>query len=142
MASQLVIGSIHRGELVTVLADNYSTPPGVVFEEDLKEEVNRRLGGLAVASVCRLDSRAADPLQIVDFLTSGVTFEFRQHHGLAGRATPKAEVAAALRQKLGVKTFLNGLRTTRRTGLRLNIAQYKEASISTGLPRGRQPANP
>src|SRR5487761_25749 len=55
LAEQLLIGTIKRGELVTVLADSYSTPNDVAFEVDVKREVNRRLKRLAVTSVCRLD---------------------------------------------------------------------------------------
>ena len=47
------------------------------FETDVRESVNSRLGRLAVTSVCRLHSRAAVPLQLVDMLTAAVAFEFR-----------------------------------------------------------------
>jgi len=125
MATQLLIGSIHKDELVTVLADEYSTPANVVFETDVKREVNRRLDCLAVTSVCRLKSDSADPLQIVDFLTGAVAFEFRAANDLAGPNTPKARVAELLRARLGIKTFMNGVRTTRATGLRMNVEQYR-----------------
>jgi uncharacterized protein DUF3800 len=108
LAAQLLLGSIKRREIVTVLADNYSTPDSVVFEQDVRVEVNKRLRRLAVASVCRLDSAAADPLQVVDLLTSAVAFEFRQSSGIAGRETPKARLARKLRNEFGVKTFLKG----------------------------------
>lgn len=108
LAIQLLIGSISHREIVTVLADNYSTPDNVVFEQDVRAEVNRRMGRLAIASVCRLDSGAADPLQIVDLLTSAVTFEFRQSGGLAGFKSPKARLAAKVRAEYGVTSFLNG----------------------------------
>ena len=62
LAVQLLLGSIKKPEIVTVLADNYSTPKHVVFERDVRSEVNHRLGRLAVANVCRLASQSADPL--------------------------------------------------------------------------------
>ncbi len=111
LAAQLLIGSIRRREIVTVLADNYSTPDNVVFEQDVRAEVNGRLKRLAVASVCRLDSGSADPLQLVDLLTSAVTFEFRQSAGLAGHRSPKARLAAKLRSEYGVQSFLNSHRS-------------------------------
>lgn len=89
LASQLILGSIRARELLTVLADNYSTPDHVKFEEDVRADVNRRLGRLAVLTVCRLDSKSTDALQIVDLLTSAVTFEFRQSVGLAGQTSPR-----------------------------------------------------
>ncbi|NKR99907.1 DUF3800 domain-containing protein [Rhodococcus hoagii] len=89
MAEQLLVAAIRPGEIVSVIADNYSTPDHVLFEEDLKKEVNRRHRRLAVSNVCRMDSRASDGLQAADLLTSAVTFQFRQAAGLAGTNTPK-----------------------------------------------------
>jgi Protein of unknown function (DUF3800) len=120
IATQLLIGSIRPGELVTVLADNYSAPDEVVFEQDVKREVNRRLGRLAVTNVCRLDSKAADPLQLVDLLTSGVTFEFRQAAGLAGKRSPKARLAKHLRTAYNADSFLKGCRRKR-----MNVQIYR-----------------
>lgn len=120
LATQLLIGNISPGELVAVLADNYSTPPDVSFEIDVKAEVNRRLDRLGVLGICRLDSKAADCLQMVDLLTAAVAFEFRSTAGLAGRTTPKAELAEYLRDAFGVPTFIGGHRTAR-----LNVALYQ-----------------
>jgi len=83
LAAQLLIGSIRPREVVSVLADHYKTPHNVFFERDVRAEVNARLGRLAITPIVRLDSRAATPLQIVDLLTSAVTFEFRENAGLA-----------------------------------------------------------
>src|SRR5690606_29411616 len=84
LASQLLVGSIRQGELVTVLADDYSAPDDVYFERDVCAAVNTRFNRLAVAKVVRLNSKAADGLQLADLLTSATTFEFRQAAGLAG----------------------------------------------------------
>lgn len=64
LAVQLLLGSIPPGELVSVVADNYSTPDYVVFEQDVRAEVNRRLGGLGLTSVCRMDSKAAEHIRV------------------------------------------------------------------------------
>jgi hypothetical protein len=110
LAEQLIIASVKPRELVAVLADNYSTPEHVLFEQDVKYEVNRRLGRLAVTSVCRLDSKSADPLQLVDLLTGAVTFEFRASAGLASATSVKGQLAAHVRERFGVDTVLNGVR--------------------------------
>lgn len=126
LASQLLIGSIRRGELVTVLADDYSTPDDVFFERDVKEAVNGRLGRLAVTSVCRLNSESADGLQVVDMLTAAFAFEFRQHLGVAGKRTPKARLAAHVRKEYRVQSALQGV--TRR---RLRVAVYRSGTKIT-----------
>lgn len=93
LAAQLLHGSIRPREIVAVLADNYSTPAHVRFEEAIKAQVNRRFGRLAVHSVVRLDAQAADPLQLADLLVSAITFEFRQWAGLASATSPKARLS-------------------------------------------------
>ncbi len=108
LATDLLVASIKPYELVSVLADNYSTPDDVRFEEDVRNAVNKRLERLAVTSVCRLDSRTATPLQLVDLLTSAVAFEFRQSAGLASATSAKGSLAAYVRETFGVLSFLSG----------------------------------
>jgi hypothetical protein len=122
LAAQLLIGSIVRDELVSVLADFFSTPHHVNFEMDVRAEVNRRLRRCAVTTMCRLDSRTADPLQVVDLLTSAVAFEFRQAEGLAGEGSAKANLAQHVRDAFGVATFLD---LPVRNSL-VNVRMYRE----------------
>lgn len=121
LATQLLLGSIRPGELVTVLADEYSSPDTVHFERDVCAAVNDRLDRLAVTKVLRLRSNAADGLQLADLLTSAVTFEFRQSVGHAGQTSPKAQLAQHVRTSLGVTSFLAGHRDSR-----LNVALYRQ----------------
>jgi hypothetical protein len=127
LAEQLLIGSIARNEVLTVLADDYSTPDVNPFEVVVRREVNRRLGCLAVASVVRIDSKAAVPLQLVDLLTSAVAFEFRQDAGLAGTTSPKAGLAAYVRTQFKVATFLKGVRTPK-----MNVQVYRRGTSLAG----------
>jgi hypothetical protein len=108
LAKQLLLGSIRPRELLVVLADNYSTPTNVLFEQDVRAAVNQRLKRLAVVSVCRLDSKSTDGLQIVDLLTSAVAFEFRQAAGMAAKRNAKASLAKYIRRQYGVTTCLKG----------------------------------
>lgn len=106
VAEQLIVAAIRPPELVTVLADNYSTPDTVLFEEELTASVNRRLRRLALTNVVRVDSRSSDALQAADPLVSSVAFEFRASAGLASVTSPKARLAAHTRQALGCSTTL------------------------------------
>lgn len=115
-----------------MLADNYSTPDNVVFEIDVRREVNQRLKKLVLVSVCRLDSRSCDGLQLVDILTGAVTFEYRQAAGLAGSRSAKAHLAADLRQLYGVGSVVGGFRNSR-----LNVAVYRHKAVT---PSELQPA--
>lgn len=119
LAKQLLLGTIRPRELLVVLADAYSTPDDVVFEQDVRTGVNQKLGRLGVVSICRLDSKSTDALQIVDLLTSAVAFEFRQAAGMAAKSNPKANLAKHVRGKYGVTTCLEGCKEGR-----LNVAVY------------------
>lgn len=120
LATQLLIGSCRPDELLSVIADNYSTPDHVVFERDIRREVNRRLDRLAAVTVCRLDSRACDPLQLVDVLTGAVTFPFRRAAGLAGQRGAKAQASAHLLNAYNVQSVARGAKTEK-----LNVAIYQ-----------------
>ncbi|WP_214466428.1 DUF3800 domain-containing protein [Microbacterium flavescens] len=109
MAEQLVLGALVFNEVASVLADNYSTPDHVRFEDDLRDRVNRRTSRLALTSVVRLDSKSSDGLQIVDMLTSAAAFEFRAAAGLASHTSPKGQLAEHVRTQLGVTTLIGGL---------------------------------
>lgn len=124
LAAQLLVASIRPSEIVFVLADNYSAPDGVSMEAEIRDMVNTRFGRLAVPSVCRLDSRSADPLQAVDLLTSAVAFEFRQAAGLAGTKSPKARLAEAVRDQYGVSSFLS----PEGQGSPVRVRQYEHAA--------------
>jgi len=120
LAEQLLVGSVRPYEIVTVLADNYSTPPEVEFELVVTQRVNTRLGRLAVANFIRLDSRSTDGLQIADLLTSAVGFEFRQAAGLAGTRNPKAELTAYVRERFEAgSAFTDVPLTSPRIGVRM-----------------------
>lgn len=130
MAQQLLIGTISPGEIVTVLADDYSTPDDVTFEIDVRDVVNGRLGRCAITSICRLDSKAAAPLQVVDILTSAVAFEFRQAAGHAGQSSPKAQLAEYVRQVFGVRSWLQPPVVTDR----VNVRKYVPALAARRRP--------
>ncbi|HVX19981.1 MAG TPA: hypothetical protein VHB02_01395 [Acidimicrobiales bacterium] len=126
LAEQLVVAATHPDELVSIMADNYSTPDHILFEEDLKASVNRRLRRLAVVMVCRLDSRSSDGLQLADLLTSAATFEFRAEAGLASHTSHKGIVASHLRDMLGASTFLSGWRKSTHS-----VQIYKDGTATT-----------
>ncbi|WP_029265064.1 MULTISPECIES: DUF3800 domain-containing protein [unclassified Microbacterium] len=112
MSEQLVVASFPPGAVVSVVADNYSTPASVLFEEELRYSINRRFRRLAVQSVYRADSHAFDGLQVVDLFTSAAAFEFRANAGLASHSSEKGKLAAYVRESLGTETCLTGWRNS------------------------------
>lgn len=126
LAEQLTVAALKPGELMTVLADNYSTPDEILFEDVLKASVNRRVRRLAVTSVIRLDSKASDGLQAADMLTSGIAFEFRQSIGNANTGNVKSDLAEHIRQSLGCDSCLSGWRSRTHSIAVYNHGQWSQ----------------
>lgn len=130
LAQQLTVAGIRTAELITILADNYSTPDDVLFEESLKASVNRRLRRLAVTSVCRLDSKSSDGLQAVDMFTSGIAFEFRAAASLASEKSVKAELSRHIRSALGTASCLTGWRNQRHSVAVYDHGQWSDRRLT------------
>jgi hypothetical protein len=106
LATQLLLGTISPREILTVLADNYSTPQTVQFEIDVKNAVNRRLHGrLAVSSVFRLDSKSTDGLQLVDILLGAVAFEYKLNTGKCTPGSVKDQLRQHVLSRYSVASF-------------------------------------
>lgn len=134
LATQLILSAVRPSEIVTVLADNYSTPVHVTFESSVKRQVNRRLERLAVLEVCRIDSKAADSLQLVDILTSAVAFEYRASTGHGSGVSPKGKLSRYVRTKFGVSTFIGGCTSPQLT---VRLYEHDRWAARTGRRRSR-----
>lgn len=115
LARQLVIGTVRPKEVVWVIADEYSTPPKVTFEENVRDHVNRRLKRTAVAGVCRMRSGGVDLLQVIDLLLGAIVYEFKSESGAVKTASykPKTKLLEHLKKETGVETFVGGYRDDR-----------------------------
>ncbi|UOQ60401.1 DUF3800 domain-containing protein [Leucobacter rhizosphaerae] len=120
MAEQLLLGAVRFPMVYSVLADNYSSPGEVRFEEDLKAAVNKRLNRLGITTVVRLDSKSTDGLQLVDMLTSSIAFEFRAEAGLATHTSPKGKLARHVRDLMQVESCIGGNKSEM-----LNVREYE-----------------
>jgi len=78
LAGRVLNRLVGEDEVLTVLADRLDTPPEVRFEREVARTVNRHHNRLAVAGVCRLDSRTTEGLQLVDLLLGAATFDLRK----------------------------------------------------------------
>lgn len=118
LARQLVRGSIRRGETMWVIADEYSTPPTVTFEENVRDYVNRAFRRQAVAGVCRMRSSGVDLLQVADILLGAVVFDHKLAGGIA-RYKPKRELLEYIKNKSSVPSFVGGYQDSK-----LNVREY------------------
>lgn len=94
LAALEVAYNTHDDELVTVLADNMSTPASVDFEGELRKNVSER--GKMIGGVLRVDSRGVALIQVADVLLGAVAYAYKLDAGLIPSPS-RAKVALAER---------------------------------------------
>ncbi|OGL87382.1 hypothetical protein A3I40_03775 [Candidatus Uhrbacteria bacterium RIFCSPLOWO2_02_FULL_48_12] len=98
-------------EILILLADHVTVPKHIRFEVDVKKEVNSSLKRLALAGVCRLDSRSNDLLQLVDLMIGTISYDLKIETGaIKGNDEYKADLLQFLKQNLGADKFMPGFR--------------------------------
>jgi hypothetical protein len=103
LARKMLMGSCGMGEIITVIADEYSTGPRVRFEEEVAEWVNAEFGRLAITQVVRVNSKGVDGIQMTDLLLGAVAYDCKDNAGLISTTRDyKRQFVRALRGKLGV----------------------------------------
>lgn len=113
LASKLLVGNIKPDEIVTVLADEYSTPPGVRFEENVRRLVDRKLGREAICGVLRMRSTGVDLFQILDLLLGAAAYDHKLATGLITGRNPKARLLCHIKDRLEIESFVGDIKTTR-----------------------------
>ena len=105
-----------------LIADEYSTPPGETFEENVRDYVNKKLRRRAVAGVCRMRSTGVDLLQLIDLFLGAIVYEYKADSGVVGLADykPKTRLLHHIKEQGGVETFVGGYRDNA-----INVADYR-----------------
>ena len=132
VTTQLLRGNINRRELVGVLMDAVSTPPGVGFEDVVRGRVNKHFNSTSIVTAACLDSRSSDGLQVADLIASAVAFERRLLAGESGKANSmKGRVVNRLKDAFGAVDLLD-----RRTD-RVNIHTWRPRARLNVVPGER-----
>ena len=97
-------------EIIVLIADYVTTPKEIRFEVDIKKDFNGTKKRLALAGVCRFDSKSNDLLQITDLLIGAITYDIKFKKGLVPGSKYKLELVEYLKSKLGVKDFCDGFK--------------------------------
>ena len=74
--------AILSNEIIIVNADYVSVPDNVRFEVNDKRKINEKLKRLAVAGVCRFDSRSNDLLQLADLMVGAINYDLKLATGV------------------------------------------------------------
>ena len=69
--------SIPENEILIVLADYITTPRDVRFEVNVKRKINEKLKRLAIAGVCRFNSKSNDLLQVSDLIVGAINYDLK-----------------------------------------------------------------
>jgi hypothetical protein len=107
-AIALINRAIVGHEIVSVTLDDYGVPAPVNFEEYIRTAVNRTKRRLAVATVCRMDSRACWGIQLADVLAGAVGHQYRQLVDPRIKASnTKGQLAAFVAGQFNVESFVD-----------------------------------
>ena len=93
------------------MADDITTPRRIKFEVNIKNHVNYRFKRLAIAGVCRLDSKTNDLLQLTDLLIGAINYELLIKEKIIDKMSRfKGQFVERFRDNLGVKTLTENFR--------------------------------
>lgn len=111
VSKHLLKGNLRKNEILTVLADNVVTPKRNKFEVNIKNDINNEFQRLAVAGVCRLDSKSNDLLQLTDLLTGSINYELMIKENLIPNPSEsKVEFVKKFKSNLGVSRLTESFR--------------------------------
>ena len=110
IALKLLDAALSEQEIIILIADYVTTPKDIRFEVNVKKNFNIGKKRLALAGVCRFDSKSNDLLQITDLLIGAVTYDIKFKKGLVQGSKHKLEIVNYLKGKLGADTFAKGFK--------------------------------
>jgi len=99
-----------KKEILILIADYITTPNTVKYEVNIKKDINNKKGRLAIAGVCRFDSKANDLLQLVDLLIGAITYDVKLSIRSISGDKYKIEFVEYLKNILCVEHFIDGFR--------------------------------
>jgi len=98
-------------EILILIADHVTTPKEIRYEVNVKKIMNNKHKRLAIAGVCRFDSRSNDLLQLVDLMIGVISYDLKQSTGVIKKGDKsKKELVQFFKQNLGASEFINGFR--------------------------------
>lgn len=109
---RLAESALSPDEILMLLADHVVTPKNIRYEVNVKNKMNQKAGRLAMAGVCRFDSKGNDLLQIVDLFIGAINYDLKMITGVVQNGDKnKKELVKFIKENLGVKNFTDGFRS-------------------------------
>jgi len=123
-------------EILILIADYVPAPSNVRYEVNVKKEINNALGRLALAGVCRFDSRSNDLLQLVDLVVGSISYDLKLASGVIQSGSKyKKRLSEFLKTNLGTASFINGFRNR-------NFNIFVDKDVKMRLPLGENEKGP
>jgi hypothetical protein len=97
-------------EIIILIADHITTPKDIKFEVNTKKNFNSSKNRLALAGVCRFDSKSNDLLQLIDLIIGAINYDLKLSSGLVPGSKYKIELANHIKKNLGISNFSQGFR--------------------------------
>jgi hypothetical protein len=107
---KLLEAALSEKEILILLADHITTPKEIRFEVNTKKNFNVSKNRLALAGVCRFDSKSNDLLQAVDLLVGAITYDLKLSQGVVSGSKYKIELLNFLKSNLGTESLKDGFR--------------------------------
>ncbi len=108
---QLLKATLSPNEILMLIADYVTVPDYVRFEVDVKRKINEEFGRLALAGVCRFNSKSNDLLQLVDLMIGAINYNLKLETGIIFRGDKyKRRFVEHFKNNLGVKSFIDGFK--------------------------------
>lgn len=92
-------------EVLILIADHIVTPEDIKYEVNVKKIFNASKKRLAIAGVCRFDSKSNDLLQVTDLLIGAITYDLKLKAGLVSGDKYKIKLVDYLKENLGTTSF-------------------------------------
>jgi len=121
-------------EILILIADYTPSPRNIRYEINIKRELNVSVNRLALAGVCRFDSRSNDLLQLVDLIIGAISYDLKLATGVIKNGSKyKKQLSQFLKDNLGAKGFINGFRSRH-----FNIFVDKDAKLRLPLDKNEK----
>ncbi len=105
--------AIPDNEILIVLADYITTPKIIRFEVNVKRKINEKLKRLAIAGVCRFNSKSNDLLQVSDLIVGAINYDLKLSTNIILRGDKyKRRFLEYFKEMIGLKdkSFADGFR--------------------------------